>query len=134
MVVNLQKQVQEKDDTLRDLNVKLSRKSEECDSLMEERDTMRSKNSFALQQVGFDMAIFSNYRAMATLKSCDKCKISRLPFQFEFDGQTETELATCEQADSTMTGADEQEPATPILSLCHGSFTDCSIFSRPFIL
>lgn len=67
MVVNLQKQLQEKDDTLRDLNVKLSRKSEECDSLMEERDTMRSKNSFALQQVGFDVAIFSNYGAMATL-------------------------------------------------------------------
>ena len=67
MVVNLQKQLQEKDDTLRDLNVKLSRKSEECDSLMEERDTMRSTNSFALQQVGFDMAIFSNHGDMATL-------------------------------------------------------------------
>lgn len=72
MVVNLQKQVQEKDDTLRDLNVKLSRKSEECDSLMEERDTMRSKNSFALQQVGYDMLIFSNYGAMATLNRAIK--------------------------------------------------------------
>ena len=29
-------------------------------------------------------------------------------------------------------GADEQELATPILSLCHGIFTDCSIFSTPF--
>ena len=64
MVVNLQKKVQEKDDTLRDLNVKLSRKSEECDSLMEERDTMRSKNSFALQQVGFNIAIVRSYGVM----------------------------------------------------------------------
>lgn len=64
MVVNLQKKVQEKDDTLRDLNVKLSRKSEECDSLMEERDTMRSKNSFALQQVGFIVTVVSNYGVM----------------------------------------------------------------------
>ena len=32
------------------------------------------------------------------------------------------------------TGADEQELATPILSLCHGIFTDWSIFSTPFLL
>ena len=51
MVLNLQKQVQEKDDTLRDISEKLSHKSEECESLMEERDIMRSKNSFDLQQV-----------------------------------------------------------------------------------
>ena len=51
MVLNLQKQVQEKDDALRDISEKLSRKSEECESLMEERDIMRSKNSFDLQQV-----------------------------------------------------------------------------------
>ena len=31
-------------------------------------------------------------------------------------------------------GADEQEPVTPILSLCHGIFTDWSIFSTPFLL
>ena len=30
--------------------------------------------------------------------------------------------------------ADEQELATPILSLCHGIFTDWSIFSTPFLL
>ena len=51
MVFNLQRQVQEKDDALIDISEKLSRKSEECESLMEERDTMRSKNSFDLQQV-----------------------------------------------------------------------------------
>lgn len=51
VVLNLQKQVQEKDDALRDISEKLSRKSEECESLMEERDIMRSKNSFDLQQV-----------------------------------------------------------------------------------
>jgi len=51
MVLNLQKQVQEKDDTLGDISEKLSHKSEECESLMEERDIMRSKNSFDLQQV-----------------------------------------------------------------------------------
>ena len=33
-----------------------------------------------------------------------------------------------------MPGADEQELATPILSLCHGIFTDWSIFSTPFLL
>ena len=32
-----------------------------------------------------------------------------------------------------MPGADEQELATPILSLCHGIFTDWSIFSTPFL-
>ena len=52
MVMNLQKQVQEKDDTLRDISDKLSRKSEECESLMEEHEMMRSKSSFDLQQVG----------------------------------------------------------------------------------
>ena len=31
------------------------------------------------------------------------------------------------------TGADEQELATPTLSLCHGIFTDWSIFSTPFL-
>ena len=51
MVLNLQKQVQEKDDALKGISEKLSRKSEECESLMEERDMMRSKNSFDLQQV-----------------------------------------------------------------------------------
>ena len=56
MVLNLQKQVQEKDDTLRDISEKLSRKSEECESLMEERDIMRSKSSFDLQQVGLKSA------------------------------------------------------------------------------
>ena len=35
---------------------------------------------------------------------------------------------------SSMSGADEQELATPILSLCHGIFTDWSIFSVPFLL
>lgn len=35
-----------------DISEKLSRKSEECESLMEERDMMRSKSSFDLQQVG----------------------------------------------------------------------------------
>ena len=34
----------------------------------------------------------------------------------------------------TTSGADEQELATPILSLCHGIFTDWSIFSTPFLL
>lgn len=34
-----------------DISDKLSRKSEECESLMEERDMMRSKSSFDLQQV-----------------------------------------------------------------------------------
>ena len=52
MVLNLQKQVQEKDDVLMDISEKLSRKSEECESLVEERDMMRSKSSFDLQQVG----------------------------------------------------------------------------------
>lgn len=51
MVMNLQKQVQEKDDTLRDISDKLSRKSEECESLMEEHEIMRNKSSFDLQQV-----------------------------------------------------------------------------------
>ena len=55
-MVNLQKQVQEKDDTLRDISEKLSRKSEECESLMEERDIMRSKSSFDLRQVGLKSA------------------------------------------------------------------------------
>ena len=31
-------------------------------------------------------------------------------------------------------GVDEKEHATPILSLCHGIFTDWSIFSKPFLL
>ena len=31
-------------------------------------------------------------------------------------------------------GADEQELATPILSQCHGIFTDWSIFGTPFLL
>ena len=31
-------------------------------------------------------------------------------------------------------GADQLEHATPILSLCHGIFTDWSIFSTPFLL
>ena len=35
---------------------------------------------------------------------------------------------------STTPGADEQELATPIRSLCHGIFTDWSIFSTPFLL
>lgn len=52
MVLNLQKQVQEKDDALMDISDKLSRKSEECESLVEERDMMRSKSSYDLQQVG----------------------------------------------------------------------------------
>ena len=52
MVMNLQKQVQEKDDALMDISEKLSRKSEECESLVEERDMIRSKSSFDLQQVG----------------------------------------------------------------------------------
>lgn len=52
MVLNLQKQVQEKDDALTDISEKLSRKSEECESLVEERDMIRSKSSFDLQQVG----------------------------------------------------------------------------------
>ena len=51
MVLNLQRQVQEKDDALMDISDKLSRKSEECESLVEERDMMRSKSSFDLQQV-----------------------------------------------------------------------------------
>ena len=34
----------------------------------------------------------------------------------------------------TVSGADEQELATLILSLCHGIFTDWSIFSTPFLL
>jgi len=51
MVLNLQKQVQEKDDALVDISDKLSRKSEECESLVEERDIVRSKSSFDLQQV-----------------------------------------------------------------------------------
>ena len=34
----------------------------------------------------------------------------------------------------TVSGADEQELATPILSLYHGTFTDRSIFSTPFLL
>ena len=51
MVLNLQKQVQEKDDALMDISDKLSRKSEECESLVEERDIVRSKSSFDLQQV-----------------------------------------------------------------------------------
>ena len=51
MVLNLQKQVQEKDDALMDISDKLSRKSEECESLVEERDMIRSKSSFDLQQV-----------------------------------------------------------------------------------
>ena len=49
--MNLQKQVQEKDDTLHDISDKLSRKSEECESLMEEHEMMRSKSLFDLQQV-----------------------------------------------------------------------------------
>lgn len=52
MVLNLQKQVQEKDDALMAISEKLSRKSEECESLVEERDMIRSKSSFDLQQVG----------------------------------------------------------------------------------
>lgn len=51
MVLNLQKQIQEKDDALKGINEKLSRKSEECESLIEERDMMRSKNTYDLQQV-----------------------------------------------------------------------------------
>ena len=34
----------------------------------------------------------------------------------------------------TDAGPDEQEPATPILSLSHGIFTDWSIFITPFLL
>lgn len=52
MVMNLERQVQEKDDTLRDISDKLSRKSEECESLIEEHEMIRSKSSFDLQQVG----------------------------------------------------------------------------------
>ena len=33
-----------------------------------------------------------------------------------------------------LSGADEKEHATPILSLCHRIFTDWSIFSIPFLL
>lgn len=51
MIVNLQKQLQERDQTLIEMNQKLAMKSEECDNLMEERDMLRNKNSFDLQQV-----------------------------------------------------------------------------------
>lgn len=57
MVMNLQKQLQEKDDALRDISEKLSHKSEECETLMEERDIMRTRNSFDLQQVHWNMAL-----------------------------------------------------------------------------
>ena len=72
MVLNLQKQIQEKDDAVRDTSEKLSRKSEECESLLEERDIMRSKNSSALQQVG-----------LKTTTETDKLLILPL-LQFEF--------------------------------------------------
>lgn len=57
MVLNLQKEVQEKDDALMEISEKLSRKSEECESLMEERDIMRNKSSFDLQQVRISVLI-----------------------------------------------------------------------------
>lgn len=57
MVMNLQQQLQEKDDALRDISEKLSHKSEECETLMEERDIMRTRNSFDLQQVHWNMAL-----------------------------------------------------------------------------
>ena len=71
-MLNLQKQIQEKDDAVRDTSEKLSRKSEECESLLEERDIMRSKNSSALQQVG-----------LKTTTETDKLLILPL-LQFEF--------------------------------------------------
>ena len=71
-MLNLQKQIQEKDDAFRDTSEKLSRKSEECESLLEERDIMRSKNSSALQQVG-----------LKTTTETDKLLILPL-LQFEF--------------------------------------------------
>ena len=33
-----------------------------------------------------------------------------------------------------LTGADEKEHGSPILTLCHGIFTDRSVFSIPFLL
>ena len=71
MVLNLQKQIQEKDDTLMDISDKLSRKSEECESLVEERDMMRSKSSFDLQQVG--CSVLSNSFGISSfeLPFCD---------------------------------------------------------------
>ena len=57
MVLNLQKEVQEKDNSLTDISEKLSRKSEECESLMEERDIMRTKSSFDLQQVSISESV-----------------------------------------------------------------------------
>ena len=50
-MLNLQRQIQEKDDALKEVIDKLSLKSEECETLMEEREVMRSKSSFDLQQV-----------------------------------------------------------------------------------
>ena len=49
--MNLQKQIQEKDEALAQMSEKLSVKSEECDNLMEERFIVRRKSSFDLQQV-----------------------------------------------------------------------------------
>ena len=76
MVLNLQKQVQEKDDALTDISEKLSRKSEECESLVEERDIIRSKSSFDLQQVGClvlstSVGIFSFVLSVCNIKMWD---------------------------------------------------------------
>ena len=50
-IINLQKQVQDKDDALRDLNQKLAHKTEECNDLEEERNIVRRRTSIDLQKV-----------------------------------------------------------------------------------
>ena len=61
-------------------------------SLFRARDTTNPRHDITVLQ----------YCHNANSKSWDKWKISRLTFQFAFDDQTETKLATCLQADSIM--------------------------------
>ena len=50
-------------------------------------------------------------------------------FETRLDGHE-----NCQDGEWSLSGVDEQQHAHPILSLCHGIFTDWSIFSTPFLL
>lgn len=50
-IIDLQKKLDDRETTLSELSDKLALKSEECGDLMDERDTLRHRNSTDIQQV-----------------------------------------------------------------------------------
>jgi len=50
-IIDLQKKLNDQEATLSELSDKLAFKSEECSDLMDERDTIRKRNSSDIQQV-----------------------------------------------------------------------------------